>query len=63
MGDPAPLPHEPRTWPQGDRLYGFGRAAALRIGVGVLQLPVAALFAAVLSQARPANSQVGEQNI
>src|SRR5580704_5020030 len=39
MGDPAPLPHEPRAWPQGDRLYGFGRAAALRIGIGVLQLP------------------------
>jgi hypothetical protein len=28
MGDPAPLPHEPRAWPQGDRRRGCNRAAA-----------------------------------
>jgi hypothetical protein len=28
MGDPVPLPHEPRAGPQGDRRRGFGRAAA-----------------------------------
>jgi hypothetical protein len=39
MGDPAPLPHEPRAGPQGDRRRGFGRAAARRTGGGLLQLP------------------------
>jgi hypothetical protein len=39
MGDPAPLPREPRAWPQRDRRRGFGRAAARRTGGGLLQLP------------------------
>ena len=39
MGDPAPLPHEPRARPQGDRRCGCNRAAAQRIGAGLLQLP------------------------
>ena len=39
VGDPAPLPHEPRARPQGDRRRGFSRAAARRTGGGLLQLP------------------------
>src|SRR5580693_1119270 len=39
MGDPVPLPHEPRAGPQGDRRRGFGRAAARRTGGGLRQLP------------------------
>src|ERR1700730_15184668 len=38
MGDRAPLPHEPRAWPQRDRRRGFAPSAAQRIG-GLLQLP------------------------
>jgi hypothetical protein len=37
-GDPAPFAHSPRAWLQGDRRRGFGRAAAQRIGGGLLQL-------------------------
>src|SRR5580704_14403764 len=32
VGDPAPLPHEPRAWLQRDRRRGFNRAAAQRTG-------------------------------
>src|ERR1700732_382194 len=39
MGDPAPLPHKPCAWPQGDWRRGFDRAAARRIGTALLQLP------------------------
>jgi Semialdehyde dehydrogenase, dimerisation domain/Semialdehyde dehydrogenase, NAD binding domain len=39
VGDSVPLPHELRAGPQGDRLRGFGRAAARRTGGGLLQLP------------------------
>src|ERR1700732_957507 len=39
MGDPVPLPHEPRAGPQGDRRRGFGGAAARRTGGGLRQLP------------------------
>jgi hypothetical protein len=39
VGDPVPLPHEPRAGPQGERRRGFGRAAARRTGGGLLQLP------------------------
>jgi hypothetical protein len=43
VGNPAPLPHEPRAWLQRNRLRGFGRAAARRIGDGLLQLPCCGL--------------------
>ena len=39
VGGPAPLPHEPRAGPQGDRRRGIDRAAARRTGGGLLQLP------------------------
>ena len=39
MGDPAPLPHEPRARLQRDRRRGFNRAAAQRVGASSLQLP------------------------
>jgi hypothetical protein len=39
VGDPAPFAHKPRAWLQRNRLRGFGRAAAQRIGGGLLQLP------------------------
>jgi Sulfatase len=39
MGDPAPLAHEAGARPQEDRRRRFGRAAALRIGGGLLQFP------------------------
>jgi hypothetical protein len=39
VSDPAPFPHEPRDRLQRDRRRGFGRAAALRIGAGLLELP------------------------
>ncbi len=39
VGNPAPLPHEPRAWLQRDRRRGFSRAAAQRVGDGLFQLP------------------------
>src|SRR5580704_4103214 len=48
MGDPAPLPHEPRAGPQGDRLRGIGGAAARRTGGGLLQLPDGSLREAAI---------------
>jgi hypothetical protein len=57
MGDPVPLPHEPRAGPQGDRRRGISRAAARRIGGGLLQLPGGGLRKAAI---RPLLKLVGD---
>src|SRR6202040_2138201 len=48
VGDTAPFAHEPRARLQRDRLRGFGRAAARRVGGDLLQLPCGGLREAAI---------------